>query len=220
VRVAALYDIHGNLPALEAVLAVLEKMRLDAIVVGGDVAAGPAPQECVDALRSLGDRVRWIRGNADRELAAGTASGPMLENTPELSGELRSFLGRLPETLPIEMPRLGRVLFCHATPTSDETIITHETPDEYFRKAFGAVDADLVVCGHTHMQYERSTGTAYVVNAGSVGMPYEREPGAYWVLLGPTIQLRRTSYAGASLATSREEATRFFEQLAVERGER
>jgi putative phosphoesterase len=220
VRVAALYDVHGNLPALEAVLDVLERIHLDTIVVGGDVAAGPAPQDCVDALCSLGDRVRWIRGNADRELAAGTASGPMIENTPELSTELRDFLGGLPETDTIEIPRLGRVLFCHATPTSDETIVTDATPQVYFQNAFAAAAADVVVCGHTHMQYERSTGAAYVVNAGSVGRPYEREPGAYWVLLGPTIQLRRTNYAGASLDASREEATRFFEQLAVERGER
>jgi putative phosphoesterase len=220
VRVAALYDVHGNLPALEAVLDEAERQDASLIVVGGDVAAGPSPEECVATLRALGERVVWIRGNADRELAAGTASSPAIEVTPPVSDELRAFLGGLPPTAELEIDGLGDVLFCHAIPRDDETIVTAETPAEFFDAAFGAAGADVVVCGHTHMQYDRTTGTTRVVNAGSVGMPYEHEPGAYWALLGPTVDLRRTPYDGAGVEATREEATRFFEQLAVERGER
>jgi putative phosphoesterase len=220
VRVAALYDVHGNLPALSAVLEDAARLGASRIVVGGDVAAGPSPDECVGALRALGDRVVWIRGNADRELAAGTASSPMIDATPPLSDELRAFLGGLPETATVEIEGLGSVLFCHATPRDDETILTDETPAEHFEAAFADADADVVVCGHTHMQYDRAARATRVVNAGSVGLPYEEEPGAYWALLGPTVEFRRTPYEGASLAASRDEATQFFEQLAVDRGER
>jgi putative phosphoesterase len=174
-RVAALYDVHGNLPALEAVLADVERAALDLIVFGGDVSAGPFPDETLELLRSLRG-ARFVRGNAD--VAA---------------GEHRSFVETFEPTVSLELEGLGPTLFCHAVPASAEPIVTRAAPDEVFREAFGGVEERVVVCGHTHMQYDRTVDGVRVVNAGSVGMPYG-EPGAYWALLGPDVDLRRTEY--------------------------
>ena len=84
-------------------------------------------------------------------------------------------------------------LFCHATPRNDTEIFTRDTPTMLLRPIFGTLDAPLVVCGHTHMQFDRTVGNVAIVNAGSVGMPFG-EPGAFWLLLGPDVELRRTPY--------------------------
>jgi predicted phosphodiesterase len=88
---------------------------------------------------------------------------------------------------------VGSVLFCHATPNNDVDVFTRLTPETQLLPIFEAVDADLVVCGHTHMQFDRKVGRIRVVNAGSVGMPFGN-PGAYWLLLGPGVELRHTNY--------------------------
>jgi diadenosine tetraphosphatase ApaH/serine/threonine PP2A family protein phosphatase len=93
---------------------------------------------------------------------------------------------------------LGPSLFCHATPESDGALITKATPDDAHAKVLTNVEQQMVVCGHTHMQFDRKTATHRVVNPGSVGMPYEHEPGAYWALLGPDVRLQRTSYDTAA----------------------
>src|SRR5437763_7268170 len=190
-QVAALYDGHGNLPGLEAVLADVPEEAV--IVVGGDVAAGPFPHEALERLRGLGDRVRWLRGNADRELmpgAEGLAPEEMLEWVrARLSTEEIAFLHGLPPTV-----RIDRTLFCHATPLNDVDIFTELTPEERIAPQFADVAADLVVCGHTHVQFDRTIAGVRVVNAGSVGMAYEDEPGAYWLLLGPDVEHRRTPF--------------------------
>jgi putative phosphoesterase len=218
-RVAALYDVHGNLPALEAVLAEAESA--DLIVAGGDFAAGDHPAEVLELFRSLGDRVRFIRGNAERELVEPSPPRPggpppdaLDETRQKLTDEQVDFAFAAPMQEVIEIPGLGRVLFCHATPRSDEEIITPLTSDDRLRAVLERVEADVVVAGHTHMQDERDLGEVRFVNAGSVGMPYEDKPGAYWALLGPGIDLRRTAYAGAEapLAT-RTEAAEYFESL-------
>jgi putative phosphoesterase len=231
-RVAALYDVHGNLPALEAVLAEVDA---DLILVGGDVVAGPWPSETLELLRKLGDRVRFIRGNADRELVEPPRPGRQVGPPPEvldfvrerLSEEQLAFLEGLPERDSVEVDGLGAVLFCHATPRSDEELLTRISPDGRWRQALGGVDEAVVVCGHTHVQFERHVGGVRLVNSGSVGMPYEREPGAYWTLLGPDVEFRRTEYEPGDIAATGwpgewpaatpEEATEFFEQLSRER---
>jgi putative phosphoesterase len=200
-RVATLYDVHGNLPALEAVLAEVPDDAT--IVVGGDVCAGGAqPSEVLERLRALGDRVVWIRGNADRELMPGEEGlappGALDETRARLSDEQIAFLHGHPPTAQLE-----RVLFCHATPRNDVDIFTERTPEERLVDIFADVDADVVVCGHTHMQFERTIAGKRVLNSGSVGMPYEDEPGAYWML---DLAHRRTPYDGAVLAASREDA--------------
>ena len=227
-KVAALYDIHGNTPALEAVLAELPGDA--AIVCGGDCAAGPFPGETLERLRSLGDRVHWIRGNADRELDPGAghraAGRDQLGARPVDGGADRV----PPRHAGADRARGGRrrpVLFCHASPRNDTDVFLEGTPDESVAPLFDGVAADIVVCGHTHMQFPREIAGITVVNAGSVGMPYEDEPGAYWALLGPGIEHRRTEYDPGALAAtsfpgpkapdspSRAEVTAFLEKIAV-----
>jgi putative phosphoesterase len=198
-RVAALYDVHANLPALDAVLADAE--AADLIVVGGDFAHGPLPAETVDRLRGLGDRVLFIRGNADREVGREDA----WQREP-LGEERLRFLADLPETVTVDVHGLGSVLFCHGSPRSDEEIITAVTPEERLGRILAGVTEPVVVCGHTHHQFDRSVGGTRVVNAGSVGMPYEGRPGAFWAMLGPDVELRSTAYdldaAAAAIVSS------------------
>jgi putative phosphoesterase len=205
VRIAALDDIHGNLPALEAVLADVEAAGVDRIVLGGDVSLGPMPTETLELLWGLGDRVVALHGNTDREQVTvfdGGAPNPRLPDDWReatiwtgrvLEQRHRDYLAGLPPTLTFDVDGMGRVLFCHATPQNDLDVFTVESPEERVMPMLAGVEADLVVCGHTHMQFDRRFGSVRVVNAGSVGMPFE-EPGAYWALLGPDVELRRTPY--------------------------
>ena len=196
-RVAALYDIHGNLPALEAVLEEVAAAGVDRIVIGGDVAWGAFPKETVARLMELGDDTIFIQGNADREVAAGLEE-PESDVTGwsarQLTGEQREFLTSFEPTVVVDVEGLGPTLFCHGSPKSDEDIITALTPEDVVADLLGDIDAQIVVGGHTHVQIERSIGETRFVNAGSVGMPAEGRPGAYWALLGPDVSLRRTEY--------------------------
>jgi predicted phosphodiesterase len=197
--VAALYDIHGNLPALEAVLHDVRSAGVEHLVVGGDVLPGPMPAESLARLLDLDIPVQFIQGNGDREVIAPTGTLPeaylesMRWNAEQLSAEDVRRIAGWPPTLRVAVDGVGEVLFCHATPRNDVEIFTRLTPDEPLLPIFGALGVPLAVCGHTHMQFDRTIGTVRVVNAGSVGMPFG-EPGAYWLLLGPDVQLRRTPY--------------------------
>ena len=184
VRVAALYDVHGNLPALEAVLGDERLVEADLVVSGGDVAAGPFPRECVERLAALDDRVVFVRGNADRELGGWPAE--------RLGDDVLQALREWPTSVEIEVEGLGDVVFCHGSPRSDDEILTAITPDDVVRDACGA--APLVVGGHTHVQLDRIVGDTRLVNAGSVGCPYEGRRGAFWALLGPGVRLLSTAY--------------------------
>ena len=174
-RVAALHDVHGNLPALDAVLAELDRDGCDVIVCGGDLLSPPFAAECLQRLVERG--ARFLRGNADREAAG-------FENV----------IAAWPQTVELAINGLGRVLFCHGSPRSDEEILTRVSPAERVRAALDGVDAAVVVGGHTHVQYDRTVDGRRLVNAGSVGLPYEGRPGAFWALLGPDVELRRTQY--------------------------
>lgn len=226
-QVAALYDVHGNLPALEA---VLDDVPADAeIVVGGDVAYGPYPSETLERLRAFGDRVHWLRGNADRELTPGEEAPHSDERNIEwvrgrLSDEQIAFLHGLPSTVELDLDGLGHVLFCHATPQNDLDVFTSITPVERVAPAFAGVDADLVLVGHTHMQFDREIAGVRVVNAGSVGMSYDQPPGAYWALLpfDGDVELMMAPYEldtgewpGEWPSATPDEATAFFETLAL-----
>ena len=244
-RVAALYDVHGNLPALEAVLAEVGSLEVDAVVVGGDIAIGPMPRASLERLLALGERALFLRGNGDREIAREPAgSGLWAERTrwsaTQLDRGALAWLAALPDSQAIDVDQLGPVLFCHGSPRSDEEILTRISSEERVAAACASVEEALVVCGHTHVQFDREVAGTRLVNAGSVGMPYEAEPGAYWALLGPDVELRRTAYdleaaaaairatgfpgaaelAAANVLTvpSAEEATEQFERLAEAQG--
>jgi putative phosphoesterase len=209
--VATLYDIHGNLAALEAVLAEVPDDAT--ILVGGDVCAGGEhPSETLERLRAMGDRVLWVRGNVDRELMPGEpglAPQAFLDETREkLTDEQIAFLHGLPPT-----QQIGRTLYCHASPRNDLDIFTELTPEDHIADLFADVDADVVVCGHTHMQFEREIGGKVVINSGSVGRPYEDRPGAYWTL---DLIERYTPYDGAPESEpSRDEALRHFTDIGL-----
>ena len=202
-RVAAIYDVHGNLPALEAVLAEIRREGADLVVFGGDVVPGPMPRETLDLLLHPGLPARFVRGNGDRmvaEVLAGAGDGipeaareSVEASARQLDAEAGRILAGWPATIRITIDGIGDVLFCHATPRNDTDIFTIRTPEARLAPLFDGLGADRVVCGHTHMQFDRMIGGTRVVNAGSVGMPFGA-PGAYWLLLGPGVELRRTAY--------------------------
>ncbi|HEV7973296.1 metallophosphoesterase family protein [Amycolatopsis sp.] len=203
-RVAVLSDIHGVLPALEAVLAEPDVASADRIVLTGDLAAGPLPAQTLDRLAELGDRAVWVRGNADRELVQLARGGDTKIPDPiapwaaaQLTGAHVELLGALPLTVTLPVTGLGEVLFCHATPRDDEEIALVDSPMARWSEVLDGVEAETVVCGHTHMPFTRLVDRRLVVNPGSVGMPYG-SVGAHWALLGgasgPAVQLRRTRF--------------------------
>ncbi|HEY3128550.1 MAG TPA: metallophosphoesterase family protein [Acidobacteriota bacterium] len=204
-RVAALYDIHANLPALEAVLKDIRLAEVDYVVVGGDVLPGPMPGETLACLCDLDLPVKFIHGNGERVVLAQMA-GKDISEVPERHREVirwtteqlrpghAALLASWPATCKVEIRGLGEVLFCHATPRNDSEIFTRLTPEDRLAPAFAGVSVPLVICGHTHMQFDRRIGRVRVVNAGSVGMPFSQPQGAYWLLIGPEIRLRRTAY--------------------------
>ena len=202
-RVAALFDIHGNVPALERVLADVRDARADAVVVGGDVLPGPMPRDALQRLRALDIPVHYVYGNGEvavlDHIAGRTLTKvpqpywPTIEFVAEQVRDFVSDLARWPLTLHLDIEGLGRVLFCHATPRNEDEIFTRETAEDRLLPVFAGVDAAVVVCGHTHMQFDRMVGPTRVVNAGSVGMPFGTT-GADWLLLGHDVQLRHIDY--------------------------
>ena len=214
-RVAVLNDIHANLQALDAVLDEVRRPSVEAIVLGGDVLPGPMPIDTLDCLRDLDVPVRAVYGNGELALLAQldasdpaavtywgtTGGGPLPDKYKEwmrwTARQLRPddtrVLRTWPLTLRLEIAGIGAVLFCHGTPTSEIDAFTRTTPEDVLRPVFDGVDASVVVCGHTHMQFDRMIGSTRVVNAGSVGCPFART-GADWLLLDGAVQLRHTDY--------------------------
>lgn len=203
-RLAALYDIHGNPPALEAVLRDVRAANVDRIVVGGDVLPGPMPCGALDLLFSLEIPTTFIAGNGEVAVLAeraGRDSGvpPQYRSmiqwvAGQLSDEHVRRISAWPKTA-----RIGDALFCHATPRNENEIFLKTTDEARLVPIFTAAGAATVICGHTHMQFDRVVGGVRVVNAGSIGMPFG-EPGAYWLLLDPGVRLQRTTYDRESAA--------------------
>jgi predicted phosphodiesterase len=210
--VAALYDVHGNLPALEAVLDDVDRLEPDVLLFGGDVAAGPFPHETIELLRGLG--ARFVMGNADRTLIDGRLGSMFDWATTQVTEEDKDFLRGFEPTMAID-----DVLYCHSTPASDEEWITILTPDDVSAQILGEVGYPTLVQGHTHTQFDRMIGSTRVVNAGSVGMGNADEPGAYWLLVADgEPEHRRTVYdLGVAAARLRESEWPILEEWLQER---
>jgi predicted phosphodiesterase len=219
-RVAVLADIHGNLPALDAVLRDVDAAAVDAIVLNGDLATGPMPAETLERLAELGNRAIWVRGNCERELAAAYdgALDPGLPDAARLPAEYgasrlarrhRDLLSGLPLSVTVEVTGLGPVRFCHATARNDTEMVLVDSPLDTYRDAFAGTAEATVVLGHTHMPFDRLADRRRFVNPGSVGMPYGGT-GAYWALLGPEMVLRHSDYdAHAAAETFRAAAPNY-----------
>jgi putative phosphoesterase len=203
-RIAALYDIHGNLPALEAVLLEVRSAAVDHVLIGGDVLPGPMPRECMEQVRHLDLPTTFIVGNGDRatrDWRRGIKDPkipeivhPAMEwNADQITESDHDAIGHWPLTATMAVAGIGTVVFCHATPRNDHDIFTSETADDKLRPIFEALNANLVVCGHTHMQFDRQLGATRIINAGSVGMPIG-DVGAFWVLLDNGVHFQRTQY--------------------------
>jgi putative phosphoesterase len=198
VRVAAHADVHGNAPALEAVLAEIEAEQPDLIVSCGDLTWGALPRETLALLEPWRDRLRVVRGNSERELLERKLSESDVarwQHEQHDDPALHAYVERTRAQELVDVDGLGATLFCHGSPRSDEECVTAATPAERVGQFMAGVEAACVVTAHTHMQYDRRVGETRLLNPGSVGLPYEPEPGhAYWALLGPDVELRRTEY--------------------------
>lgn len=198
---AVLSDVHGNAPALAAVLAEVDRLEPDLVVFGGDLTWGPLPEETLELLEPLADSAVFVRGNAERSLleyASGTASDEPSERARWLlerhSADARAFLGRFAEQAIVNVAGLGAVRFCHGSPRGDEELVTFATPEKRMLELLDGVEERVLVTAHTHVQFDRRVAGVRSVNPGSVGMPYEPKRGAFWALLGPDIELRHTAY--------------------------
>jgi predicted phosphodiesterase len=205
--VAVLADIHGNLPALESVLAEPEVAGAEAIVLLGDIALGPMPGLTLDVLASLGDRAVWVHGNCEREMVTAFDGGDIPGPNGASAAASAALIGRahrdrldgLPLTVTLDIDGLGPVLFCHASPRRDDEMVLVDSPPQRWADVLAGVASPTVVCGHTHMPFSRLAAGHQVINPGSVGMPYGHA-GAAWALLGPAVALRRTGYDAAAAA--------------------
>ncbi len=192
-RVAALADVHGNAPALAAVLEEVERERPDLVVFCGDLTWGSLPQETLALVRALEIPARFVRGNADRAVGMdldGRGAWMASMHTPE---DL-AFLAGFEPTVLVDVDGLGPTCFCHGSPRSDEECVTERTPAERVHELMADVDANVVVTGHVHVSYDRVVDGIRTIGPGSVGLPYEAGRGARWALLGPDVELRRTEY--------------------------
>jgi putative phosphoesterase len=192
-RVAALYDIHGNVPALRATLADAIASGVDAIVVGGDVVEGPQPAETLQLLDTAELPLLWVRGNCDR--------APSEWVTERLDERRVEWLKAFPQTQTIDIEGLGAVRFCHGSPRSDEDIVTAVSDIERVAPMLEGVEERTVVSGHTHVQFDRTVAGHRLINAGSVGMAYQGVAGhAFWSVFGPGVEHRNSRFDAAEFS--------------------
>jgi putative phosphoesterase len=199
-RVAVLGDVHGNTVALAAVLEELRGEDVDVLVWTGDLSWGAEPTAALDLVRAVDRPSLYVRGNAERfllELRDGKVESPSERESWMLEQHTRAdldFAASFEHSHSVDVDGLGPTYFCHGSPRSDEELLTAGTPEERMAAATSQIAERVLVSGHTHAQYDRVAGGVRALNPGSVGMPYEERPGAYWALLGPDVELRRTEY--------------------------
>jgi predicted phosphodiesterase len=201
-KILALYDIHGNPDALEAVLTDPRATDPDVVVIGGDAVPGPEANATLDRLETIGTPIRWVRGNGEREVADAIGGDRLPDDlsartaviTARELGQLRARpLGALPLTA-----KLDGVLFCHASPRRDDEMLTRLSAGQRWSDALHGVEARLIVAGHTHQQDDRIVAGTRFVNAGSVGLPYEGDGAARWLWIDDGVpELRSTAYDAA-----------------------
>jgi predicted phosphodiesterase len=220
-RLAVLSDVHGNLLALEAILADLAAQGTpDAVWVLGDlVAFCPWPTETLARLRALPD-VALLQGNTDRYLVTGRRPVFPVRSPEEwaamptrlaerdanfrwtverLSYADHEFLRDLPPQLEMEVPDYGRVVAVHATPTDDEATLYPDTPGDQVRPHLAGLEARLLLYGHTHRSVDRVVDGVRLVNDGSAGMPLDGDPRPAYALLDfadgqCAVTIRRVAY--------------------------
>jgi predicted phosphodiesterase len=192
VRIEALYDIHGNAPALEAVLSEIKDV--DVFLIGGDVVWGPWPRETLALLQCL-PNARFILGNTDREVFNRSPNGKDINDwcADRLTNDQSDFLQSWLPTI-----SLDGILFCHGSPRRDTDRITIATPAERVLEWCDGVKEKTIVCGHTHAQFERRVDGRMIVNPG-VGNPFG-DPGAYWATFDSKCHLRFTRYDTITVA--------------------
>ena len=204
---AVLSDVHGNAAALAAVLADVDHEQPDLIVFGGDLTWGAEPKATFELAAARVEQAVFIRGNADRALAEGTGETETERWMQEChSPEALEFVAQFEEHAVVEVEGLGRVRFCHGSPRSDEECVTPETPQARVQVFMTGVDERVLVTAHVHLQFEREVAGVRSVNPGSVGLPYGAAPAAYWALLGPDVELRRTDYDVSRAAAAYRES--------------
>ena len=217
-RVAVLADVHGNPFALAAVAEEIVVGEPDLVVFAGDLTWGPLPEETWALLLALGDsvggRTLFVRGNAERALIELRRRNEERELSARerwmLDEHAESTLDTFEEFAEgalVDIEGLGPTRFCHGSPRSDEELITPATPDKRMRELLTGVPERVLVSAHTHIQFDRIAVGVRSLNPGSVGMPYEGDPGAYWALLGPGVELRRAGYDVQKAAARYRETT-------------
>jgi putative phosphoesterase len=205
-RIAVLADIHGNLAALEAVLAELDAEPVDAIVMAGDLMGGPQVRQAYDTLRARPERIVWISGNSERETVAAFDGEPPTDAPPSVAAHWSA--GQLDRAARDDLAswpiaaELDGIVFCHGSPRSDSEFLTRATPEDVLADALGeGGERRVVVGGHTHQQTIRPAGGLTYVNAGSIGFPYEGRAAAFWAVLDDGVpSLRETAYDVAAAA--------------------
>jgi putative phosphoesterase len=207
-RLAVLADIHGNLPALEAVLAQLDAEPPDAIVVAGDLIPGPFPIECLATLRARPEPVHWVKGNGERDVVS-TYDGHQDDDERRIRRHNAAALTR-GDRDDLDSWPIDGVCVCHGSPRSEDEFLTRGTPDDVLVEALEGTAERLVVGGHTHQQMvRRPPGAPVFANAGAIGMPYEGDPAAFWMVVRDGVpELRRTAYDVAA-AIQRMRSTDF-----------
>ncbi len=205
-QIAALYDIHGNVPAMEAALHACRAAGPSAVVIGGDIAAGPMPSDTLDILMALGAWAVPIQGPTDRAIveaydlrSAGktkelAACDPVVAwAAKEITGRHRDFLANLPAFVVLPADGLGDVRFCRAD-VDPKAGIQEQVDAPGLAERFDGVRERVVVVGGSHRASSRTAGGRRFVDPGSVGLPSEDLPGAYWALFGDEVELQRTEY--------------------------
>ncbi len=200
--VAIVADVHGNLPALEAVLADAVAADAGLVVSAGDVVSGPMGGECLELLARWGGETAWVMGNADRGVIEAFDARAAGDPAPYDAHPIDLFAARRLEPVQRELldrflpaVRVDDVLVCHGTPSSDEGVVTKLSSLPAVTGALGESDSPVVIGGHVHHQFRVDIEAGSWINAGSVGMPYEGAPGAYWLLLSAEgCEFRRSAY--------------------------